>query len=200
MLLYHYSKNHFSVLKTLAKQRKISQQEQEEAIKTNLDFQKKYGIDRPGYYYEHISFFFSPIPLDISQYYPKDHQVWVKGNSLYEYTVELKDSEKIGYEVVEFPEKMKLFDDETLSLDEYFKQMSLLYKNNKYIGNTVKDLTQIVKDKDLISNQSKYLKLVKGRKDYLDICHKYAATISHVMLYPILGEIAIKDSKLILLK
>lgn len=199
MLLYHYSKDKFSSLKTVEKQRKIKPIEIQKAHEDFLDFEKKYGIQRPGYYYEHISFFFEKIPLDIYKYFPKDHSVWVKGNKLYEYTIDSKSIKHFGYELVESPEKIKLYYNDDITLDEYFKRMGMLYERERYIGKDNDMFEKVVKYNKLAEVQNTYFTLLKDRPNYNEIKYKYAATVPHVMLYPVLGEIKPIEIKQIIL-
>lgn len=200
MLLYHYSKDRFSILKTLEKQRKIKSDEVHKAHEDFLDFEKKYGIQRPGYYYEHISFFFEKIPLNLYKYFPKDHSVWVKGNSLYEYTVDSKSIKHFGYELVETPEKIKLYYNNDITLDEYFKRMGMLYERERYIGKDNDMFEKVVKYNKLAEVQNNYFILLKDRPNYNEIKDKYAATVPHVMIYPVLGEIKPVEIKQIILE
>lgn len=200
MFLFHYSNNKYPILKTLEKQKHITKDERHKEHDEYIAFKKKYKIFRPGYYYEHISFFLSPVPENITDYFPKDHYIWFKGNTVYEHKVELTSKIHFGYEIVEFPEKTKLMYDESLSDEMYFKLMSDLYLNNRYIDKGYEKFLSIIKDKELIKAQNEYFSKLKDRPNYDEIKYKYAATVPHVMLYPLTGTLNVKSVKEMTLK
>lgn len=187
MLLYHYANDKFTTLLTKEKQNLVKPEERKKEEQAYIDFYKLYGYKRPGYYFEHISFFFEPIPLDIiASIFPKDHPVWFSGNELYQYEI---DTSKIGhftYEIVEYPEKTNIYYDDTLTDKEYFKLIKEAVIKNNYIGKN----SQIEEaSKHLIGLTRSYYDQLKDRPNYEEIKYKYAATVPHVMLYPYLGKI-----------
>ena len=113
------------------------------------EFKKLFHVTKPGYYFQHISFFFEKIPYDIPKFFPKDHPVWTKGNVLYEYEIETKDIPPFGYEIVEFPEKRSLYLDDNVSTEQYYKEMAKLYASTRYIGFGETELSEVIKTKKL---------------------------------------------------
>lgn len=181
MLLYHYSVNRYAKLKTLAAQGKVSKEEREKAEKSHSA--------RPGYYFDHVSFFFDPVPLKtISQYFPKDHPAWKSGNSLFQYVV---DSSRIGafqFEVVESPEKTKIYYDDSIDLETYHRLLAEILSENGYVGSGNDALEKACRK--FIRTTDRYFKTIPRRPNYDEIKYKYAATVPHLMLYPESGEIS----------
>lgn len=197
MKLYHYSAHHYEVLKTLEKQRPLTKEELEEGARS-----VKWGAPLP--YYSHISFFFESVPLDIlSSIFPKDHSVWFKGSRLYEYTV---DAAKIGhfqYAVVESPEKTELYYDESLSIEEYHRQINAVKKKFHYAGHSLAELQQAAKHLEGLTREC-FLALPSrpnwSKKGKDSIQYKYAATVPHVMLYPESGIVEYQSVKKVTVK
>lgn len=106
MLVYHYSTEPYKVLKTLYKQGRVTADMTAKAEADDLKHRKFFKVSRPGYYYEHISFFIGPIPKSIAHYFPKTHEVWFKGNRLFEHVVEINEkTPPFSYEIVEFDDE-----------------------------------------------------------------------------------------------
>ena len=188
MLLFHYSKEKYNTLLTLEKQRVITKEEREKEEREFVEYSKKAGYMRPGYYFEHISFFFEPPPLDImSTIFPADHSAWCKGAVLYEHVIDTNDLKGFQYEVVESPEKTNIYYDDDLTIPQYYRLLKQLNENNKYIGKSNKDLEEI--GQRFIGTTTEFFKQIKDRPNYDEIKYKYAATVPHVMLYPHLGQI-----------
>lgn len=177
MKLYHYSKEHYDELRTLEKQRPITREEKAKAIKDCLN------SGHPGFYYEHISFFFDPIPYDIlGKIFGKDHHTWFPGSRLFEYEIDVKQLGHFSYYIVETPESTELFYDDTISESEYYQKLDQLNKDKHYIGSGEKEL--IKASQSLIGSTREYYLKVKSRPNWDDIKNKYAATVPHVMVYP----------------
>lgn len=192
MLLYHYSKEKHPLLLTLEKQNKITKEERKQEEKNFVEECKKHGYIRPGYYFEHISFFFEPPPLDIiSNIFPKDHPVWKKNNTLYEYIVDSRTINSFKYEVAEFPEKTKIYYDDKISDKNYHKLIKDIIISNNYIGKNSEELE--VASEKFLNNTRSFFEQIKEQPNYDEIKYKYAATVPHVMLYPILGTIKPKS-------
>jgi len=192
MLLYHYAANFFEELKTREKQDGYSSVMRDEAKKENDLYLKKTGIRRPGLYTEHISFFIEKPPLkEISNFFPKDHEVWFKGNKLYEYTIESSSILDFKFEVVEFPEKTEIYYNDEIDLETYYSMLRIEINENGYIGSGNKALEKVTKK--LLGNTKSYFEELKTRPNYKDICYKYAATVPHLMLYPDGGYVQYKN-------
>lgn len=193
MLLYHYSSDKYAQLKTLAKQRKITPEEEEKAHKEFMSDTKFLGRPAPGYYYDHISFFFERVPLDIiADCFDGEHPFWYHGHVLYEHIVDTRDIKHFTYEVVEFPEKTDMFYDSALSDKEYFRKLKKVMLENHYVGKDEAELERAFGHVD--GKVSEYYRQVKTRYDYEDVIKEtYAATVPHVMLYPIGGIVVPKE-------
>jgi len=187
MFLYHYANNKFNTLLTKEKQNLVIPEERKKEEKAYMAHYKLFKYKKPGYYFEHISFFFEPICLDIiAEIFPSDHSVWFSGNELYQYTV---DTAKIGhfsYEIVEFPEKSTIYYDNTINDKEYHKLYKDIVIKNNYVG---KNFEIEKASKHLIGLTRTYFEQFKNRPNYEEHKYKYAATVPHVMLYPYLGKI-----------
>lgn len=202
MKLYHYASQTYMTLKTLEAQGRVTPEDREKALVSAKNFKTTMGAIKPGAYYQHISFFFEPIPLDIPKYFPKDHPVWFKGNALVEHVVETSSIKPFGYEVVEFPEKRELYLDDSVSTEEYHEAMRGIYKASKYIGFGESELSQVAEEKKLVGIlEDSFLKLSQspGFKTG-DSRHKYAPLVTHVMLYPEGGTVKPVSVKKIRLK
>lgn len=201
MLLYHYSDKQHKTLKTLLNQGKVTAVEREKAEREAIKHKTLFGVFQPGYYFEHISFFFDPIPRNIYSYFPKTHKVWTKKNKLYEHVVEVDDNtQQFYYEIVEFPERIELYYDRKVDDKTFFKRVGAMLKEDGYIGKGSIELEEVLRKKDLLGKTEEFFTKLPSRPNYKDVQNKYAATVPHVMLYPIVGQIKVKESKLIILE
>lgn len=193
MKLYHYSQKKYDDLRTLEKQRPISAHEKHKALNEAV------GSNKPGFYYEHISFFFDPIPYDIlGKIYGKEHSIWHPGNQIFEYTTTVDALGRFKYEIVEFPEKIKIFYDESLSLSQYKKQLRELIAEHQYIGEGKQDF--IKASRPLVgTTRSSFLK-VKSYPNWEQIRNKYAACVPHVMTYPEKGIVKYQSVREVTIK
>ena len=91
------------------------------------------------------------------------------------------------YEVVESPEKTKIYYDDDLTIPQYYRLLKEINETNKYIGKSNKDLEAI--GERFVGTTTEFFKQIKNRPNYDEIKYKYAATVPHVMLYPHLGQI-----------
>lgn len=190
--LYHYNEVKFDILKTFEKQGKVTKEEiRKESLKTKTTV-------RPGAYYQHISFFLLPINVkDIAATYRSDHFFWYSGNKLVEHVVLLDDINDFKYEFVETPEKTKLYYDDSIGHEEYYKLVDELNVSKKYIGNSKRDFSKAYNS--LINEIKPAYEALKNRSNWDIIKTKYAATIPHVMIYPKEGTIKIHETKQITL-
>ena len=200
MLLYHYATKKFETLKTKQAQGIVTPKDMNESLDVCKEFYDSYGVRKPGNYYEHISFFFDKIPDDITRFFPHNHEIWRKGNVIYEHVVDLSKCEHFMYEVVEFPEKTKLRYDDSLNPAQYVHELGKVYRAKKYIGKNIKELTAIVKSEDLVKEQNRYFEKLLIRSDYKEISQKYAASVPHVMLYPAEGVMEVSGVNKITLR
>lgn len=188
--LYHYSKEQYDVLKTKELTTPISKEDRHKAIERAL-FTKD-----PGPYYQHISFFFEPAPLDIlGRIFGKDHHFWFPGNEIFEYEVDISKLPPFTYRIVE----SKICQDEFYSLDygdddnfdavRYYRVLDALQRKAHEKGHGMADFLKGRKAQ-LGQIRKMYEKLPK-RPNWEEIRGKYAATVPHVMLYPTGGLIHI---------
>lgn len=95
MKLYHYSKHLLPDLKTLLQQG-ISEERKLEIEALS----KARGAKFP--YYDHISFFVDPVPLDIIHtLFPKNHPAWAYGTKLYQYEINTGDIDLKYFTMIE---------------------------------------------------------------------------------------------------
>lgn len=195
MHIYHYSPLLFDTLQTKRK-RGVATPEEIQRAKTQAA-----RILQPGaLYVDHLSFFFEPIPSEILHLvYGKEHPVWFFGNTLYEYKV---DATKIParslYEVVESSREVAAldkfvidnswFDDDPKLLKKWFVFiLAEKIKWGEYGNDHNKLLSQIKRGKGTLEED--FFKAAK-RDDFKENFKKYAASVPHLMLYPVGGEVA----------
>lgn len=187
MKLFHYSKDLHEVLKT---KRAIGLSELEQA-KLKDKTLKKY----PGrHYFDHISFFFDPIPVDIiGDLYGPDHPVWFNGNSLYEHEISINDPPfHIPFEVVEsvnqihaldiFAVEHNWVDEDPILLNKWFEHIGREKIKWGEWGDTLPKLILQIKKNKGITRQS-FINAVE-RDDFNENKRKYAASVPHLMVYP----------------
>lgn len=183
VLLYHYSGSKYDILLTRKRQG---------IPKPDVVLQTSQEI-KPGDYTEHISFFVDPAPLDILSKVYRKHDVWHKGNILYEHTVDLALVGDFKYHFVETPEKIQLLFDDSVSVLEYYNQLNKINKNKHYIGASLDEFMYPYNSfkgttRDYILKAPSYPNWESNR-------HKYAACVPHVMLYPKTGEVTVSSVK-----
>lgn len=194
MKLYHYSSERYTVLKTKRKQLKVTEKDRIEAAKN-----KDLAI---GPYYDHISFFFDPIPAKHMGYFFKGvpHEVWRKGAMLYEYVVE-SDNFNFGYEIVETEADYKQLITEWPTTPNITKEQIHQFKVNRFQRKLKTNETAKTKENFLKMANPYVGKLLENykkaqRRYELDAERmKYAALVPHVMLYPDNGYIEYESAK-----
>ena len=190
MRLYHYSKKHYSVLKT-RRQQGVGGPE---------------GVSVGEGYLDHISFFFDPVPLELLPdiFDRTRHPVWFKGNELYEHQISVASlDEKVLYQVVESARRTALLDkfseenDWTKDDPTVRKKWDMLINRMQSqwgeIGDTRAGLIKQIKQ--LHGSTKAGFMIAKSRADFADGYTKYAANVPHVMLYPASGEIQVVSSQ-----
>lgn len=185
MLLYHYSREYYPLLKSKRLLQMFTMNELRRAVELSND---NYTA---GQYLDHISLFFDPIPVkEIGNLFNSNHPVWFNGNKLYEYVVDISDVVNIvGYDVVETPSELSILDATVWDYDDPdFTKRYLAEAANRKLANGTQGYTL-----EGLLNQ---IKLYKGtteyhyrnavkRKDFSDNRFKCAAAVPHVMLYPV---------------
>jgi hypothetical protein len=119
--------------------------------------------------------------------YGKEHHTWYPGNELYQYEIESKDIGDFTYSIVETPEKLELYYDDSVSEKQYQERYSKIVSDLKLIGHNNKDLE--IACKRYIGKTRSCIEKVKDLPNWNDIKNKYAAGVTHLMLYPADGVI-----------
>jgi hypothetical protein len=195
--LYHYNTKKLDVLYTLHKQSDLGKRnitvDEFEKMKNRDDFtQREYP------YWDHISFFVDPIPLDIVRKHFTKNKVYQGSDCLYEHRINTQQLKNhlLHYMFVEtsidqfmadiwirphFPGKSLL----------YFTPRNLISKLLNYQGEDFEKLIQVIQ-KFKGKTEQAFIDLVKS--DRFDDDHKrsYAASIPHLFIYPKNGEVKIE--------
>lgn len=190
MLLYHYSKERYDVLKTRRLSHTFSASELVK-IKKRTEFTSSVGM-----YIDHISFFFDPIPSALlGDIFDKDHSAWFPGSKLYEYVIDSKElSNLVAYDVVETPEELVVFDrvdwpdNDPAFARQYFRDRARRTRHNRTNGTRYLDLLEQIR-KYQGTTKEHYRKAVL-RDDWYENRLKYAANVPHLMVYPKGGEVS----------
>jgi len=182
LVLYHYASSLYPTLQTRQKQGLITAAD----LSIEKEIAKKIG--KPGAYSEHISFFFEKIPLDIlGSIFGKDHHVWFSGNVLFEYRVDANSLSDFKYEIVESPQAMELYYDDSIQGKHYVQAYNRIMRDKGYRGQGASELLKAVAPLKVLT-RLKYQQITT-RPNWGDIRKKYAATVPHVLIYPNGGEI-----------
>lgn len=188
MKLFHYSVERYGTLKTKEKQGTVTEEDRQKDIQEHQDYYNETGIDRPGFYFEHISFFFERPPLErMSKVFPSGHHFWFKGNRVFEHIVDSSSIGSFAFEIVEFPEKYDLYYNDNIDTATYNVKLKEATESLGYIGKGNKALELAVVNNKLLNKTGYYYDLLKSRPNFDKIKNKYAATVPHVMLYPSTG-------------
>ena len=181
MNLYHYNKHKFKELKSLAAQQNIAKSDI-----TNLPYNTS------------ISFFIEPIPLDILPSIHKNkHNFYVNGDNVYEYTIDINElsKQKFIYHLVESPEVIELYYDETISDKNYSSIKDKIEQDHKYIGNNIHDLQSVIRP--FLNKTKDYFKKVPSYSNYKEsLIKKYAPCVPHLMIYLEKGIVQYKEIEL----
>lgn len=196
IFLYHYSAEKHNVLKTVEKQNKLTNEE-----KTKWD-KIAHDSGRVGAYYQHISFFFEPIPIDIiSSVFNNEHPVWYSGNVLYEHKVSIAGLGEFKYELVESPEVTEIYYNpkyDSYSDEKWINLKDKIIKENHYNGHETTSLLSAI-NKNIGSVREAY-KQLPHRSNFEQIKTKYAATVPHLMVYPKTGAIEVSSISKVVIK
>lgn len=157
-----------------------------------------------------ISFFLEPIPRDLPTIFGGKHQLWVKGKSLYEYTVDTQSFPKdIPFHLTESDEKTKLI------LSQNWDENIPIHKTGEYLAEISRlEIKEGLLGRGLLQLESKVIKynhgirdyyinsieLTKGLNDEDEIYTKYAAYVPHLIIYPWKTPIPVIDRQLIVLE
>lgn len=192
--LYHYSAAKHTVLKT---REKTSPPDKEKLAKAKEDMETHKD---PGTYYQHISFFFEPVPLDlVGKIFGKEHHFWFPGHDIYEHIVDLSSMPEFKYRIVESPLAVKMFyetdwdDLDDSDLLKYFRELADKQKAHGEIGSGPSELKSAASS--MVGSVLEAFKELPKRPNWEELKSKYAATVPHVMVYPKGGEITVDEIK-----
>lgn len=186
MILYHYSKDPHSSLKS--KRMQVTNKSMGH-IPFNLDFE----------YDDNISFFLDPIPAKLlPALFNNRHPVWTKGVVLYEHIVDAsKLPNVIGFELVESANKTKFFDefvnkhkwysDDPGLLKLWWDEITPKLVSWGEVGSYRDALISIIRKNK--GRTEMFFKKAVQRKDFEHNRNKYAANVPHLMVYPPSGVI-----------
>lgn len=188
MKLYHYSKEPFSELKTVRYRKQLSKEEIENATRI-MNFRQEIGL-----YFDHISFFFEPIPVKNMGYFFRNvkHDFWFKGNKIFEHVIDSSTIGNFKFNIVESDEITKYSntnwpDDPTVENKlKFFKERRKIEESLKLIGSNNHEL-ETYSAKYTGKILSYYSNAYKTNDD--ESMLKYAASVPHVMIYPDSGHI-----------
>ncbi len=194
MKIYHYSKELYTSLEVGLKRLQLSRFE---ITKARLQAAKYFN---PGAYFDHISFFFDPVPLNIiGDLFRGENDFWKNGNEIIEYTIDVDSLDKnITYFVAESPSQVKTLDAiEWVDTDEfliaYLEKQSIASIACGETGHTLTGLKEQIKRYK--GTTTKYYKEAIKRNDFKENITKYAANVPHLMLYPSSGNIEIASHR-----
>lgn len=182
MLLYHYSSEPRDVIKT----KRASGNATPKDLKEATESMELRGS--PGLYVDHISFFIDPIPSsDLPKVFKDGHDIWHKGNVLYEHVVDIRQVEtNITFSLVESPIETQWFIDSDWSavneqfLKEYFDARKARRINNQEMGSDVHLLIKNIKR--YRGKTALYYKSAPTLEHWNS--KLYASYVPHLMLYP----------------
>ena len=183
MIIYHYSKELFTEIKSL--------KSQNEAIcKETKQYDKNmFGLK----YCESISFFIDQLDLkEMPKLFNDDHPFYYTGNEVYEYQVDVgqfKDM-KFIYLLSEFPEKMEMFFDNTITDDEYSELEKKILHEKKYYSDNYNDFEKTIRE--FKGKQLYYFKRMLEHKKGRAFRKMFAPFIPHLITFPSTGVIQYK--------
>lgn len=195
--LFHYSKKRYATLLTRELQLPaLTEQEKQKAIQSAKE------VYAPGPYYKHISFFLEEVPLDIlGSLFGSDHHAWAPGSKLFEYKVDVEDLPDFTYRLAESELCKDLLYNkryERLAEDDWFKLRYDLQVKAGEIGSDRKVLKRLI-EKNKGVTRSDYLK-VREWPNWENNRFKYAANVTHLMIYFERGEVPFKDVRRVVVK
>lgn len=190
MLLYHYSSEARPELLTLRRSDPPSKARFDKATRDN---EKMNGV---GFYFDHISFFFDPIPRNIGSLYKGiDHKVWKPGMVIYEHVVDTKLL-MFSFEVVESPIQVKHMNDnwkDDFLLDEneddyyqYWRNRNEILRSEGLLVDKIayNDKKLVLASAPFVGVLEDYYKKTLKSTDKETLSTHYAPSVPHVMLYP----------------
>lgn len=168
MILYHYSKELYDVLKSRAAQKDMP------------------PTNTPDMMYDRsISFFIEPIPLDIlPSLHHYNHHFYKDKSKVYEYQISDHDlnKDKFVFRLVESPEKTQLYYDDSILDKEYHERLNAAIKEFGYTGTTTREIEPLVR-RFKGTTRDLFKKLPTYPNYETDLKTKYAPLVPHLMIY-----------------
>lgn len=190
MLLYHYAKQPFVVLKTRKARGEAGLPEVMEDDESST-FRHEIGP-----YSEHISFLFDPVPLDIigDLFKRVHHSVWVSGTTIFEHVIDTGHLSKFKYSIVETPADVEFMNKNwpegtelTIAAKKrYFVAKAALKTKLGDSGEGNSDFEKAAAQ-FVGSTRAAYITATKNASE--ESLMRYAANVPHVMLYPERGVV-----------
>lgn len=206
MKLYHYSPELRHVLVTRRRREPLNSSTYKSPIQGaitvneyNDSLKKAQEMGLPGSYFDHVSFFFEPIPaLHIAKIFDHGHHTWSDGQVLYEHVVEFKDLPKdFEYEIVETPFDSKFWDENMPPNPDVkgafipgLKILTGLKRKNGLIGKGT--LLQKASNPFTTGILEAYRKSRKSDM-WENAKNLYAGGVPHVMIYSQIGRFPVKS-------
>ena len=203
MKLYHYSSTLYPVLLTRRRAAPMVRSEpgttSGNGLLTEAQYQESLRNAEQysdlGSYYDHVSFFFEPLPLEkMGKHFGNFHDFWFDGHLVYEHIVNLNDVPRdMRFDIVETPTldpwwEQNGFKDNAPKA-ERLRVFAALRKAKEQIGEigyNAKDLERMAKQFD--HGVFDYYLKQKASKLWEEGKTKYAAGVPHVMIYSDIGR------------
>ncbi len=208
MKLYHYSSTLYPVLLTRRRSAPMLRRMEGNSDSGGLLTQTQYEqsvkeaerYSDVGSYYDHVSFFFEPLPLDkMGDHFNNFHDFWFNGHLIYEHVVDTRNLPKdMRYDIVETPtinpwwEKNGFADN--VSKDERLRVFAALRKFKEQIGEIGFDLQSFERAaKQFGKGAFDAYKKQKASPLWEEGKAKYAAGVPHVMIYSEKGRFPVSS-------
>lgn len=192
MLFYHYSKSEYKELKSL-----YARGGEKKGYES--DDNDPYG------YKKNISLFLEPIPRDIAKILHGEHEFWKSGTALYEHVIDLSAIPKdIVYMVTDTRLIVDLLynkqdwskvEGNPKLREQYLKEAKELEDREGYSGEGRDNLVKVIKGLkyDIKKDYKEMYKLHKKNPED-NLMKKYAACVTHLMIYPASTPIKVSSS------
>jgi len=154
-----------------------------------------------GSYYDHVSFFFEPLPLEkMGDHFGNFHDFWFNGHLVYEHVVDLRNLPKdMRYDIVETPVVMKWWEENGYSADdtpkaERLRVFAAMRKFKESIGEIGYDAKQLERaSRQYNRGVFDYYKKQKASRFWDEGKTTYAAGVPHVMVYSEIGRFPVSS-------
>lgn len=203
MKLYHYSSTLYPVLLTRRRSAPMIRREpggvSAGALLTQVQYEESVKnaelYSDLGSYYDHVSFFFEPLPLEkMGDHFGNFHDFWFNGHLVYEHVVELADVPRdMRFDIVETPTvrewwKTHGFDDDAPKAERLrvFAEMRKAKESFGEIGFNARQLERAAKRYS--HGVYDYYRRQKSSEFWDEGKTKYAAGVPHVMIYSEIGR------------